>query len=198
MPNLEAWILLPAMLGAALAGALVALAWRRPRRAAGPRATRHERRLDCDRCGKSMAFILADLTVLSPVEKALVVRSRPALSGRELRELICPACETAHCFVQEKGDWAWTGSNLYIPHERSAHCTECGHPIAALEKAPEDPATLGDARAFGPDAGMRCQRCNTLVCFPCLVRQTRGYQAGGPLICPRCTRAAVGWTPPRD
>jgi hypothetical protein len=198
MPDLESWIV-PFSLGVAFTGAFMTVAWlMRPRRKTAARANRRERRLNCDCCGKAVVFTPADLTVLSPVEKALVVRSRPAFSGRELRELICPACETAHCFVMENGEWAWAGSNLYVPHERSAHCSECGHPIAALEKAPEDPAVLGDARTFGPQAGMRCQRCNALVCFPCLLRQTRGYQTGDPLICPRCTRAAVGWVPPRD
>ncbi len=142
----------------------------------------------CERCHEELQIPRAALLPLTGFEKALVVRSRPLLTQRELVEYLCPVCEAVHCFARRGHGWEWVGANLYTPHVVHTRCAECGGPLAqapAAETLPED------ARLAMTGTGLRCARCGSAVCFACLVRHTRGYQSGGVLVCPRCARPAV-------
>jgi predicted RNA-binding Zn-ribbon protein involved in translation (DUF1610 family) len=158
----------------------------------GKKARGNTIHMPCNRCGHALEILTGKLERLSGVERALTVRSHPALAQREMAEFTCPNCEATHCFAREGSGWAWAGSNLYVPQASMAHCAECGKGITHLEPVPEENAAFFDARALGEQAGVRCARCDALVCVSCLLRRTHAYQPGASVICPRCGRAAVG------
>jgi hypothetical protein len=198
MAELDLWVVpITVTVGALVLAVLLSWAMRTapgtpPRREkASPRpaASRGTLTHTCQQCHQHHTIPGAALQPISGFEKALVVRSRPTLTQRNLAEFVCPTCEAVHCFARNTGGWEWVGANLYTPHH-AAHtrCAECGSPLA---QAPPNESPPEDARLALPGAGLRCARCGSAVCYACLARNTRGYQPGGVLICPRCARPAV-------
>lgn len=202
MAELELWVVPITVTVSALAlAATLTWALRGTGPAGSTRATRVDRTpsntrkaaqrvlsLACERCHEPLTISQTALEPLTGFEKALVVRSRPNLTQRELAEYRCPACETVHCFSRETHGWQWIGANLYTAHTAHTRCAECGNPLVA---APTNEAPPADARLAPTETGLRCARCNSAVCYACLTRNTRGYQPAGVLMCPRCARPAV-------
>ena len=149
-------------------------------------------KITCNRCGNELEIFSARLQRLQGVERALTISSHPELAQRELAESACPHCTATHCFVREPKGWAWAGSNLYVPQGSMAHCAECGKGIGQFPAPPENEESFANARDLDATAGIRCMRCDALVCISCLLRNTHGYTPGAALVCPRCGRAAVG------
>ena len=143
----------------------------------------------CPVCGDENQIHYETLPVLSSAEKALVVRERPEVVGKELREYVCRQCDASHCFVFSEGRRRYIGANLYGGQAFGNCCVECRRP---LERPPWNPGTHdGDLEsAPGPidSYGLRCRHCGAVTCVACCRATTRNRTKDGSLLCPRCFR----------
>lgn len=180
--------LLAAVLFAA-AGCAV-LVWRFRRRQSGVSADGTS--FACAHCLETMVVSARTLTALSPVEKGLIVRSKPEWVGQPIAEFVCPNCGGSHVFGTKSRKPVLLGTNFYQPHRVSAHCGECRTALEepAWDSGGEGPS-LTDIHARQPRVGLKCTRCGSVCCIDCCVGYTRNRTADKSLKCPRCDRGPL-------
>ncbi len=146
----------------------------------------------CSACERPMVFRMEDLSMLSPPEVALVVRQHKNFAGAKMAEYICPYCETAHCYAVLRSGLHFLGTDLYSPALARVKCQECRKPLQrpSWPKGAFD-LKIDDAPGLGANHGLVCSRCQSVICYECTQKATRGRTKDGSLLCPRCFRGPV-------
>lgn len=129
---------------------------------------------------------------LSPAEKALVVRERPAAVGKDLVEFVCPYCDASHCFSADRHAMELVGVNLYQGQQFQVQCKECR---TALDLPPWPPGAYDGRVDSAPGdldrLGLVCPFCGATSCVSCCRTSTRNRTGDGSLLCPRCYRGPL-------
>jgi len=148
--------------------------------------------ITCSVCREELVFQESELISLSPQERALVVRVKPDLVGKNLREYVCPHCEAGHCFVGERSRLRWVGANLYQPQAGTKCCFECRKPLVKPPWAVGAyDGRLEEAPVLAPDYGLVCSRCGAVCCVACCSKMARARTNETKWVCPRCFRYPI-------
>lgn len=190
MSEAQFWILAGPLLFAAGGVLLVLLiAWRSRAGHKEPRGHKGVIEMDCSVCHHAMVFSPEELVTLSPVELALIVRTKPEIVRRKLAEYVCPFCEAGHCFAVDVRPPLWVGANFYQPQRIHTHCAECRRPLGS---PPWDRGLydhrVNEAPQLDASLGLVCSRCASICCLPCTKRYSAARSKTGELFCPRCSR----------
>lgn len=146
----------------------------------------------CENCHHPLVIPMAELSPLSPPEKGLAVRGKPAWVKHRLAEYDCPYCETSHCFATDVRPPRWLGMDLYAPSKAGRCCRECGKALVMprWSRGAYD-GKMEDAPGALEDVALVCPHCNSPVCVPCCRSYTRNRTEDRSLLCPRCGRGPL-------
>ncbi|MBI2426007.1 MAG: hypothetical protein HYV27_24495 [Candidatus Hydrogenedentes bacterium] len=161
---------------------------RRKRLSQGPGLSQ----VECTHCLEPMSIERRRLVALSPVEKGLVIRSKPEWVGKAMGEYVCPNCGSTHTFGIQGRKLTLLGTNFYEPQTISVQCSECRNRLEEPQWAPEgaQPSWQG-VRERQPRVGVRCPFCRAVTCVSCCADYTRNRTADKSLKCPRCDRGPL-------
>ncbi len=143
----------------------------------------------CANCGDQTLIGPETLHALSASEKALVVRERHDVVGKNLMEYVCRTCDASHCFVISASAVEYLGANFYEGQHARARCGECQRALAGPPWSPGEFDGKVDS-APGPlgNYGLTCTHCGAVCCVSCCTSVTRRRTKDGTLLCPRCFR----------
>jgi hypothetical protein len=179
----------------ALIGLVLVLRFSRPRKGLPSpeiHASRKGVQMPCTVCRQDLAIEKSSLRPLAPVERALIVRSRPAAVNYKLAEYVCPHCDASHCFNVTGSVPQYLGANFYAPQQQAAYCNECRKRLVSPPWSPGAyDGRLREAPNLSPDYGLECPYCRSTCCIDCCEKHTRRRTRDGSLQCPRCDRGPL-------
>lgn len=146
----------------------------------------------CAHCGDQTLIGPETLHALSASEKALVVRERHEVVGKNLMEYVCRTCDAAHCFIVSPSAVVYLGANFYEGQRVGARCAECQRGLVSPPWSPgEFDGKVDSAPAPIGDYGLVCPHCGAVCCVSCCNSVTRRRTKDGTLLCPRCFRGPL-------